>query len=503
MQRPLPDNPVLAQRRAGILLHPTSLPGPADNGDFGPDAYRFIEFLAATGSSVWQMLPLGPTHPDGSPYQCLSAHAGKPELISLSWLADRGWLSPTLIPARLDAGLRRECLSRAFKQFLQRADETLRQDFSAFRQQQAVWLDDYALFQVIRRQQGERDWPNWPRHLRDREAVALERLRHECALELDEECFIQYVFFRQWQELRDYAHRHGVLLFGDMPIFVAHDSADVWAHREFFQLDADGQPVVVAGVPPDYFSRTGQRWGNPHYDWQRMQEDGFSWWIDRMRTQLQLFDLIRIDHFRGFEAYWEIPASARTAREGRWVKVEGEALLQRLFEVFPELALVAEDLGIITPEVEALRDRFHLPGMKILQFAFDSDARNPYLPHNCVPNSVVYTGTHDNDTTLGWYEHGGTALRQRLADYLGCPVEDMPWPLNRAALASVARLAVLPMQDLLGLGEGHRMNTPGTTEGNWQWRFEWGQLEDATGERLRHLITLYGRQPEAAGPRDE
>jgi len=281
-----------------------------------------------------------------------------------------------------------------------------------------------------------------------------------------------------------------------MPIFVAHDSADVWANRDYFQLDKTGQSTVVAGVPPDYFSATGQRWGNPHYDWARMQADGFAWWLGRMHTQLDLFDLIRIDHFRGFEAYWEVAATAKTAEGGHWVKAPGEALLQRLYDEFHELPLVAEDLGIITPEVEALRDQFHLPGMKILQFAFGSGPENPYLPHNCVPNSVIYTGTHDNDTTVGWYESCDPTVREALDDYLACrAAADMPWPLNRTALASVCRLAVLPMQDLLELDSQYRMNIPGTSEGNWQWGFDWTQLPVDLAKRLRHLNSVYGRIP--------
>ena len=488
--------PVLARRRTGVLLHPTSLPSVNAHGDLGHDAYRFVEFLAASGVTVWQVLPLGPTHPDGSPYQCLSVHAGNPLLISLDWLVDRDWLKAKTVPANPTASDRRDCLAKAFRGFQQHGDAKVKRKFEKFKHDKHDWLDDYALFQVIRAQQASKGWLDWPVKLRDRQPEQIAQFSDQYAEALEEERFIQYVFFSQWLELRKYAHRHGVLLFGDMPIFVAHDSADVWANRDYFQLDETGQSIVVAGVPPDYFSATGQRWGNPHYDWTCMTADGFAWWVGRMHTQLELFDLIRIDHFRGFEAYWEIAAEAKTAEGGHWVKAPGEALLQRLHDEFHELPLVAEDLGIITPEVEALRDQFELPGMKILQFAFGSGPENPYLPHNCVPKSVIYTGTHDNDTTVGWYESCDPAIREALDDYLGCSAaSDMPWPLIRTALASVSRLAVLPMQDLLELDSRHRMNTPGTTEDNWQWEFEWTQLPVDLAEHLRHLNSVYGRIP--------
>jgi len=488
--------PVLAQRRTGVLLHPTSLPSANEHGDLGHDAYRFVEFLATSGVTVWQVLPLGPTHSDGSPYQCLSVHAGDHQLICLDWLVDRGWLDRKSIPAKLNASTRRDCLARAFHGFQQHSDAKAQQAFEDFKRAKRDWLEDYVQFQVIRAQQSSQGWLTWPVALRDRNAEHLAQFIVQHTEALEEERFIQYVFFSQWLELRDYAHQHGVLLFGDMPIFVAHDSADVWANRDYFQLDKTGQSTVVAGVPPDYFSATGQRWGNPHYDWARMQADGFAWWLGRMHTQLDLFDLIRIDHFRGFEAYWEVAATAKTAEGGHWVKAPGEALLQRLYDEFHELPLVAEDLGIITPEVEALRDQFHLPGMKILQFAFGSGPENPYLPHNCVPNSVIYTGTHDNDTTVGWYESCDPTVREALDDYLACrAAADMPWPLIRTALASVCRLAVLPMQDLLELDSQYRMNIPGTSEGNWQWGFDWTQLPVDLAKRLRHLNSVYGRIP--------
>jgi len=476
-------------------LHPTSLPGRDDNGDMGHAAYRFIEFLAASGVSVWQTLPLGPTHEDGSPYQCLSAHAGDPRLISLEWLLDRGWLKSVEIEkASIGSSFRHTCLQQAFAFFNQHANSIQQQDFTGFCQRHAYWLDNYALYMAIRKSQNNCGWPDWPQALRDGEAQALEEARQRLQYDIEFVKFEQYVFSSQWAELKNYAHSHGVYLFGDMPIFVAHDSSDVWGNRRYFLLDDKGQPEVVAGVPPDYFSETGQRWGNPLYDWPRMAEDGFQWWIQRMQAQLELFDIVRIDHFRGFEACWEIPAEEETAINGRWVSAPGEALLQRLNQAFSGLPLVAEDLGLITAEVNALRQRFHLPGMRILQFAFGSDANNPYLPHNYERNTVVYTGTHDNDTTRGWYESLLDEAKKDIENYLGyTPDESMPWPLIRLALASVANMAVIPLQDVLELGSEGRMNVPGTTEGNWRWRFSEDALTTELSSRLRELIRCYGR----------
>lgn len=333
----------------------------------------------------------------------------------------------------------------------------------------------------------------WPVALRDRYAHALEESMHRLDDEIERVKFEQFVFFRQWQQLKEYAHQHGVVLFGDMPIFVAHDSAEVWAHREYFSVDEHGGAEYVAGVPPDYFSETGQRWGNPLYRWSVMREDGFRWWIQRMRTQIELFDLVRIDHFRGFQAYWAIPASEQTAINGRWIEAPGKAFLAALHNAFDGLPIVAEDLGTITSEVDALRNAFKIPGMKVLQFAFDGNPSNPYLIHNHESNSVVYTGTHDNDTTLGWFQALAPETQGYVRDYLGDPKESMPWPLIRCALASHAQLAVLPMQDILGLGTDHRMNVPGTTEGNWLWRYPQEYVTDGLKSRLRHLTTLYGR----------
>lgn len=473
-----------AERRAGLLLHPTSLPGPFPNGDLGHEAYRFVEFLAAAGCQEWQMLPVGPTGEGGSPYQSTSSHAGARELISLYWLGDRGWLD-VVDPARS----RDAHLLAAGAAFAARPAA----DFDAFCAGEAHWLHDFALYCALKAAHGGQVWSDWPareRH-RDRRSLAAARRRHAQAIA--QVCFEQYAFFTQWRELRDYAHRHGVSLFGDLPLFVAHDSADVWAAQEAFLLDEAGQPTFVAGVPPDYFAADGQRWGNPHYHWDWHLAQDFAWWRARIATQAQRFDRLRIDHFRGLDSVWMIPASAPTAVDGEWQAAPGVALLEAVTQAFPDLAVVAENLGIITPEVEALRRRFGLPGMVVLQFAFDGAARNPHLPHNHAADDVVYTGTHDNDTTRSWFDTAPDAVRDRALDYLGLPGETMPMPLIRAALASVAVLAVLPLQDVLGLDGTARMNTPGTVEGNWAWRLVPGQLTPELAGRLRALVDLYGR----------
>lgn len=492
-------SPLFRERRAGVLLHPTSLP-PADghnrddgNGALGAAAHRFLDFLAEAGFSLWQMLPIGPTHADRSPYQLLSAHAGNTELICLQGLCENGWLDETAareLP-------RRNALQAAARRFFQASggDVELGARYASFRRAEAGWLDDFALFIALREQRGDAPWWLWPQPLRRRDPGALAAAASALRERMDGVCFEQFVFFEQWQALRARAKARGIHLFGDMPIFVSHDSADVWTHQNLFQLDENGCPRVVAGVPPDYFSATGQRWGNPLYDWDAMRARGFDWWLRRLRGQLDYFDLIRIDHFRGFEALWEIPAGAATAVQGRWVAAPGEALLDAFFRHDPQLPLVAENLGVITEEVEALRRRFSLPGMLILQFAFDGSPHNPYLPHRHDPLEVVYTGTHDNDTTVGWYRTLDDATRARVDAYLGHSSEAMPWPLIRAALASVARLAVLPMQDLLELDGGARMNVPGTSAGNWRWRVDVSKLTPELAGRLREQLSLYGRVP--------
>jgi 4-alpha-glucanotransferase len=473
------QNP-LTQRRAGVLLHPTSLPGEREHGDLGKNARRFIDFLQSAGMSVWQMLPLGPTHADGSPYQCLSVHAGNPALISLDDLTVAGWL-PAATANHLPL---HACLQLARTGFYKTASPADRKAYAAFKTAQSDWLDDYALYQAIRTAQDGQAWYHWPVALRDSDPAALLDVSNVQAEAIEQVCFEQYLFFSQWSVLRDYAHQHGVVLFGDMPIYVAHDSADVWAHRELFTVDGAGALEVVAGVPPDYFSETGQRWGNPLYHWDRMAEQGYRWWLKRFTTQFALFDIVRIDHFRGFEKFWEISAQAETAIDGRWVTGPGAALFECLQQHFGDLPVVAEDLGIITPEVDALRLQFDFPGMKILQFAFDGSEDNPYLPENHEALSVVYTGTHDNDTTLGWYGSLDDAAREKVQAHLPEDPSEMPWTLIRTALQSNSVLAIIPMQDLLGLGNDARMNMPGTSAGNWSWRFSWDQVSTGLAGRM-------------------
>lgn len=476
---------IFEQRRTGVLLHITSLP----SGNMGTDAFRFVDFLQKAGVSVWQMLPLGPTHDDRSPYQCLSAHAGNNRLICRDTLKAQPWAeAKTLNDPKMS-----RLIANAYRQFDLRAEESEKQAFKDFCLQQQYWLNDYVLYREIRHLNQSRAWFDWPDELRDREPEALKKIRLERENALQIRRFEQFIFFQQWYQLRAYATEKGVKLFGDMPIFVAHDSADVWAEPDLFTLDDNGQPTRVAGVPPDYFSATGQRWGNPLYEWQKHIGQNFDWWKRRLQTQLNLFDLIRIDHFRGFEACWEIPASCETAIDGQWVAAPGEQLFDNLLEQFGELPLVAEDLGIITDEVTALREKYGMPGMKILQFAFGGDACNPYLPHQQCEDSVTYTGTHDNNTTLGWYETLEPHVKKHMHAYMGESTEVMPWLLIRSALSSVSELAVVPLQDLLALGEAHRMNVPGTVEGNWSWRFSWDMVADDIAGKLNNLNKLYGR----------
>ncbi|MCF6235137.1 MAG: 4-alpha-glucanotransferase [Gammaproteobacteria bacterium] len=488
----------LEKRRGGILLHITSLPNRWENGDLGSEAYHFIDFLVDSGMSIWQTLPLGPTHKDHSPYNCFSAHAGNTQLISLDALIDAGWLSSNEVEQQLASDTsaeerRQQLLKKAFHCFQKKADAASHSMLTDFINDEKHWLVDYALFWVIKQKHHGLSWIEWPTPLRDRNPNALLELRHELHEEIAQTQFEQFLFFNQWKSLKHYANKKGILLFGDIPIFVSHDSADVWVHRECFQLTPEGQPDIVAGVPPDYFSETGQRWGNPHYRWSFMEKSGFSWWVERIETQLKLYDIMRIDHFRGFEAYWSIPANEETAINGHWVKAPGQALFKKLQEHFGALPFIAEDLGIITDEVDALRKEFRLPGMKILQFAFDSDANNPYLPHNHETDSAVYSGTHDNNTTCGWYNALSFDQQQHIQEYLGFPQEVMPWPIIRCAFASVAKLAIIPMQDILMLKEEHRMNTPGTCEGNWLWRFNWEQLDNNTPKHIKQMVKNYNR----------
>jgi 4-alpha-glucanotransferase len=484
-----------------VLLHPTSLPGDLDTGDLGPSAYQFVDLLAVSGCTVWQMLPVNPTHGNLSPYACQSIHAGNVRLISLQVLEAEGWLEKdddvgAHLAAQGPSAYRCSRLAQARVGFLAVASPMDRTAYEEFKAKGAYWLENYALFQALQEEYVGAPWWEWPPALRDREPRALEDARIRLAEAMEQHRFEQFVFFRQWRALKRYANDRGILLFGDMPIFVAENSTAVWARRHYFRLNDVGRPLVVAGVPPDYFSATGQRWGNPLYDWDRMRQDDFWWWRERVKNHLILFDLVRIDHFRGFEAHWEICGTEETALKGQWVKAPGLELFTTLQNAFDPLRLVAEDLGTITPEVTALRDRFKFPGMKVLQFAFDGNPDNPYLPHNHVPNSVVYTGTHDNNTTLGWYQELSGKERSYFLDYLGDQAAEIPWAMVRTALMSVAKLAILPMQDVLGLDADGRMNTPGVDEGNWRWRFSWQEIPADLTSRMHHVIRLYGREVE-------
>lgn len=476
------------RRRAGVLLHPTSLPGAQPQGVIGEDARRFVDLLVAGGFTLWQTLPLGPVDQSLSPYHMKSVHAGNPRLIDTRDIQAQGWLDGELPEGDLSTQL-----AFAYRSFCRQATPAERTVFNGFVQEQRAWLLPYALFEHYRRRFGRRPWWEWPAAMRNREPATLTATLAEARHSLRSIAFEQYLFDRQWQRLRDYANERGVCLFGDLPFYVDLDSVEVWWHRKLFRLDGDGRPEVVAGVPPDYFNADGQLWGNPLYDWEAMRADGFRWWIARVRGQLRHFDLLRLDHFRALESYWEVSAGAASAREGCWRKAPGAQLLAAIAAELGEVPLVAEDLGIITQEVRDLRDEFSLPGMLVLQFAFDGSPQNPYLPANHVEHAVVYTGTHDNDTTMGWYEKLDAGTRARVDACLACTPGDMPAALIRAAYASPARLAIIPMQDLLGLGTEARMNVPGTAEGNWRWRFRWDQLDAGLAERCRRLAVISDR----------
>lgn len=487
-----------SQRQAGVLLHISSLPSAHDVGDLGVDAYRFIDFLEEIGATVWQTLPINMTHADHSPYQCLSAHAGNPDFISLEALQQQGLLTADDINGMLHENRhdKKPLIAKAYALFSEQAH--FQQNFVEFCAKHAHWLNDFALFLALRAKFDQSGWNQWPAAFKNRDVATLQQARQELSASIALIKFTQFVFFTQWLQLKAYAATKNVQFFGDIPIFVAYDSAEVWAQPHLFKLDADQCMTVVAGVPPDYFSATGQRWGNPHYNWPAMANDGYAWWIARMATQNELFDIVRIDHFRGLEAAWEITADEDTAINGQWIAAPGHALLAAIKAALPEIKLVAEDLGIITEEVDALRHAYHLPGMKILQFAFSGQEDNPYLPHHIEVNSVVYTGTHDNDTTLGWYRNLVEQERENFHAYLRSThgvdhTPDMPKDLIDMALESNALIAIIPMQDILALGSSARMNTPGTCSGNWHWRFSWQQLSAEQKLAIRASILRTGR----------
>lgn len=497
----------LPARSSGILLHPTSLPGGYGIGDLGAAAYRFVDWLEAQGQSIWQVLPLGPTSYGDSPYQTLSAFAGNPSLISLDKLVADGLLpaedladSPNFPADRVDFGraipFHSQKLTLAWRRFAGSTHRGLKQEFEAFTEANRYWLDDFALFAALKKQRRHRPWVEWESALARREQPAMTKARQVCAQQIEAAQFRQWLFYRQWTALKQYAHNKGIRLFGDLPIFAAHDSADVWANQREYFLDADGSPTVVAGVPPDYFSPTGQRWGNPLYRWNIMQDSGYRWWIERFKTLLGLVDYIRIDHFRGFEAYWAIPAAEATAVRGEWIDGPGMPFFQAVKAALGDLPIIAEDLGVITPGVEKLRDGLGLPGMKVLQFAW-SDPANPFLPHNHPVNSVVYTGTHDNNTTRGWWEtEVSESARAFVKDYLGQEIDDIVWTLARVGMRSTAQTFIMPMQDVLGLGSDGRMNTPGKPSGNWTWRFGADAFEHPGKDALAHITRLFQRHPE-------
>lgn len=497
-------------RSSGVLLHVTSLPGPHGIGDLGPAAHAWVDLLADAGQAWWQILPLGPTGYGNSPYQCFSAFAGNPNLISLELLAEEGLLdgkttgdlpatSGTATLDRVDYNqvrpFKEAATAAAWQRFQSRATADAADAFHAFTRRSGNWLDPFALFVAIKESQEGRPWWDWPTELRNYEPRAIAHAARQFADRIELHKFRQFLFFRQWRQLRDRARRRGVRVIGDIPIFIASDSADAWSRPELFQLEENRRPRAVAGVPPDYFSTTGQLWGNPLYDWPQHEATGFAWWIDRLKANLELVDLVRLDHFRGFEAYWSVPGGDATAERGEWLAGPGAALFHALRSALGDLPLIAEDLGVITPPVDALRQQFDLPGMRVLQFAFGGAQEDRFYPHNYDQNTVVYTGTHDNETTRGWYEHLTTAERRSVQRYAPHEERDAVWMLIRLAWSSVADLAVAPLQDVLDLGNEARMNLPGTLGENWTWRVRAEMLSPAAFRRLAEFTQTYQRGP--------
>jgi 4-alpha-glucanotransferase len=497
-------------RASGVLLHPTSLPGPHGSGDFGREAYHCVDWLVAAGQQLWQLLPLAGIGPGNSPYMSNSAFAGNPLLVDLADLQQHGWLDAAdLVPvAGMDATavdyavvhpFRMQRLARAAARFRTAGTADQQADFRAFLAEHASWLDDYTLFMSLCEHLRWRDWCEWEPALARRDPARLAQAREEHAERMHFWAFCQWRFFRQWAALKAYANGKGVRIIGDTPIFIAYLSAEVWANQHLFDLDDTGRPRVVAGVPPDFFSATGQRWGNPLYKWSAHKKDGFAWWVERIRRTFELVDIVRIDHFRGFAACWEIPASEPTAIHGQWVTAPGAGLFKAIANALGPVPIIAEDLGIITPDVDALRKKFGFPGMSVLQFAFAGDATDRYLPHNHEHDTVVYPGTHDNDTSAGWWAHATDHERHMARGYLATDGHDMSWTMIRAAMASVGDTAVMPMQDVLALPSDCRMNRPGDESGWWRWRFQWGQVQPWHAHRLAELARLYGRTPAVTG----
>ncbi|HNW89149.1 MAG TPA: 4-alpha-glucanotransferase [Bacteroidales bacterium] len=490
------------KRQSGILLHPTSLPGNHGIGTIGKEAFDFIDFLAEAGQKLWQILPLGPTGFGESPYQCFSSMAGNPLLISLEKLEEDGLLSKSDIDDHSGKLARHvdfekvrkvkiPLLDKAFGKFIKTGKNT--KAFKTFCSQKSVWLDDFALFLSLKEEFRNKPWNLWPKEARLRDPEALEQYRKKCKERILYHKFIQFEFFKQWKEVKKYANEKNIRIVGDIPLYVAYDSVDVWTKPENFLLDSKGKPIKVAGVPPDYFSATGQLWGNPVYNWQYIEKDGFYWWIERMWASLELCDIVRIDHFRGLSAFWVVPYGEKTAVKGKWVAAPGKKLFKTLIKELGELPVIAEDLGVITPDVEELRNCFGFPGMKILQFAFDSSEENNYLPHTYTENCVVYTGTHDNNTVLGWYQNASAGDRKKVKEYIGNIDEGIVKSMIRLAWASVADIAIIPVQDILELDEDARMNLPGTSSGNWSWKFRPKDLTPAHAAWLKKLTETYGR----------
>lgn len=495
-------------RSSGILLHPTSFPSRFGIGDLGLEAYRFVDFLAQSAQQMWQVLPLGPTGYGSSPYMSYSAMAGNPLLISPERLRDEGLLAeedfanlPAFPVERVDfeqvVQIKMPLLKKACENFQAKASSVQQKEFAGFCETKAYWLDGYALFMALKDAQKGASWHTWEPEIAKLQPEALDQWRSRLSAEIFYYKYIQFEFFRQWSELKQYANMRGIQVIGDIPIYVAHDSADVWAHPEIFCLNEEtGEAALMAGVPPDYFSSTGQLWGNPVYNWEKLQQQDFKWWVQRFQAMLDYVDIIRIDHFRGFQAYWAVKQGETTAMNGWWIEAPGEALFQVLNDKLGLLPVLAEDLGVITPDVEALRDQFEFPGMKILHFGFGSDPGNPYLPFNYPRNCVVYTGTHDNDTTIGWFNQLSDYEKEAVLRYLGCTSpEGIHWDLIRLALSSVANQALLPLQDVLGLGTEARMNVPSKPEGNWEWRYQPDALTEEVRDRLKTLTETYGRAP--------
>jgi 4-alpha-glucanotransferase len=492
------------ERASGILLHPTSLPGPYGIGDIGPEAYAWVNFLASSGCGLWQVLPLGPTGYGDSPYQCFSAFAGNPFLISPDALLAEDLLHPNDLTEKMpfaedkvDFGAvipyKLGLLDRSYTRFQKMGSKAIQQDFAAFKATESHWLADFSIFMAIKEAYGGGPWIDWPQALRQRDPKALEAFIKDQQDAIERHAYRQFLFFRQWARLKDYAHEQNVKILGDIPIFVAHDSADVWANPELFYLDADGNPTVVAGVPPDYFSPTGQLWGNPLYRWDYHATTKYAWWLSRFNAVLGMVDYVRLDHFRGFAGYWEIPAGEKTAIKGRWVTGPGKHFFSQLQKDLGDLHILAEDLGVITEDVDDLRETFGLPSMKVLVFAFDDDATNIFLPHNYTQDCVVYTGTHDNDTVLGWYKRVEEKERDYARRYLARDGHDISWDLIRAAWSSVAVFALAPMQDFLSLDNTARMNYPSTLGGNWVWRMPAGATNESLQNRIAETNLIYGR----------